>query len=139
MRFEFICIATVALFWGGYPLVARSTGVGGPLGALILTLAGLVPILTAVIWQGGALRPTAAEIVRLLIAGVMMGIGLIAFNAVANSKNMEASISIPIIDTSMLIVSVLGAMLFFAEPVSGKKLIGLALLIAGIVVLKPEA
>ena len=29
MRFEYICIALVALFWGGYPLVTRSTGLTG--------------------------------------------------------------------------------------------------------------
>ncbi len=138
MKFELICIVVVALFWGGYPLVARSTGVGGPVGALILTLSGLVPILTAVVWQGGALRPSPSELGRLIVAGVMMGIGLVAFNAVANSKSMEASISIPVIDTAMLIVSVIGAILFFAEPVTVKKMIGIGLLVAGILVLRPE-
>jgi drug/metabolite transporter (DMT)-like permease len=68
---------------------------------------------------------------------VMMGMGLVAFNAVANSRNMDASVSIPIIDTTMLIVTVLGAILFFAEPLTARKAIGIAMLIAGIAVLKP--
>jgi len=138
MRYEYFLIAIVAVAWGGYPLVARASGVGGPVGALVLTLAGLVPITAAVMWQGGAVRPTGLELTRLGIAGVMMGIGLVAFNAVANSRHMDASVSIPIIDTTMLIVTVIGAILFFAEPITVKKAIGVALLVSGILVLKPE-
>ena len=67
-----------------------------------------------------------------------MGIGLLAFNALAVSRKLEASVSIPIVDTGMLIVSVLAAVLFFAEPITVEKCVGLALLVAGIVVLRPE-
>lgn len=137
MRYEYLCIVITALAWGGYPLVARSSGVGGPVGALMLTLAGLLPITVAVIWQGGAIKLAAPEVIRLTIAGAMMGVGLVAFNAVANSRQLEASISIPIIDTAMLIVTVIGAIVFFAEPITLKKAIGVALLVAGILVLKP--
>lgn len=137
MRYEYICIAVVALMWGGYPLVARSSGVGGPLGALILTLTALVPIGALTMWQGGAVKPDSGALIKLSLAGFMMGIGLVAFNAVANSRNMDASVSIPIIDTTMLIVTVIGAMIFFAEPVTMRKLIGVALLVTGILVLKP--
>ena len=73
----------------------------------------------------------------LVIAGAMMGIGLLAFNALAVSRQIEASISIPVVDTGMLIVSVLAAVLFFAEPIALKKCVGLALLVAGIAVLRP--
>ena len=68
----------------------------------------------------------------------MMGIGLLAFNALAVSRQIEASVSIPIVDTAMLLVSVLAAVLFFAEPITFKKCAGLALLVAGIIVLRPE-
>jgi drug/metabolite transporter (DMT)-like permease len=68
----------------------------------------------------------------------MMGIGLVAFVTVTNSRQMEASVSIPIIDTSMLVVTVVGAVLFFSEPVTLRKCLGLALLIVGILVLRPE-
>jgi drug/metabolite transporter (DMT)-like permease len=137
MRYEYICIAVVALTWGAYPLVARASGVGGPLGALILTLTALLPIGAVTLWQGGVVKPESSALIKLSLAGFMMGVGLIAFNAVANSRNMDASVSIPIIDTAMLIVTVVGAMIFFAEPVTVRKLIGVALLVAGIMVLKP--
>jgi drug/metabolite transporter (DMT)-like permease len=78
------------------------------------------------------------ELTKLVVAGLIMGIGTIAFNFVVNSRQLDASISIPIIDTAMLLVSVVGAVLFFAEPMTARKVIGVVLLIAGIAVLKPE-
>jgi len=138
MKTEYLGILIVALFWGGYPLIARGANLGGPLGALMLSAVSLTTIAAATWWTGSFAWPAPAAAIRLVIAGGMMGIGLLAFNAVAVSKQIEASISIPIMDTGMLIVSVLAAVLFFAEPITVKKSVGLALLIAGIVVLRPE-
>jgi drug/metabolite transporter (DMT)-like permease len=135
MTLEIVCIALVAICWGGYPLVARASGYGGPLGALILTFAGLVPIVLSVLWEGGA-RPSTGALAKLGIAGLLMGTGLVAFNRLANSP-LDASISIPIVDTAMLIVTTLGAIYFFHEAVTAQKVVGLALLVAGIVALRP--
>jgi len=131
-------IGIVSLFWGGYPLIARGANLPGPLGALILSAVSLTTIAAATWWTGGFAWPAPAAAIRLVVAGAMMGIGLLAFNAVAVSRQIDASVSIPIMDTGMLIVSVLAAVLFFAEPITIKKVVGLALLIAGIAVLRPE-
>jgi drug/metabolite transporter (DMT)-like permease len=136
MTLEIVYILLVAACWGSYPLVARASGYGGPLGTLVLALAGLLPITLTVLWQSGAERPSRDAIVKLAIAGVLMGIGLLAFNRLANSR-LDASISIPIVDTAMLIVTTLGAIWFFQEAVTARKLAGLALLLAGIAVLRP--
>jgi drug/metabolite transporter (DMT)-like permease len=135
---EYAWIAIVALFWGGYPLVARGANVAGSLGALILSAVSLVTIAIATWWSGGFAWPAPAAAARLVIAGAMMGVGLLAFNAVAVSREIEASVSIPIVDTAMLLVSVLAAVLFFSEPITLRKCAGLALLVAGIAVLRPE-
>ncbi len=138
MSIEYIYVIVIALAWGGYPLVARSSGVGGPVGALVLSLAALLPILLGAFWRASPVRPSAHAVTRLLVAGFMMGIGLLAFNALANSRRWDSSVSIPIADTAMLMATVVGAMIFFAEPMTAKKLLGLALLGAGIFVLRPE-
>ena len=137
MRTDYFYIAATALMWGSYPLVLRSSGQSSAFGSLVLTIAGLVPIAALTLWQGGVIRPPAAELTRLIVAGVMMGCGLLAFNAVANSRNLDASISIPIVDTTMLMVTVICAVLFFGEAMTARKAIGVALLIAGILVLRP--
>jgi multidrug transporter EmrE-like cation transporter len=66
-----------------------------------------------------------------------MGIGLIAFNLLANAK-MDASTSIPIVDAAMLVVTASGAIYFFGEPISTQKVLGVALLLAGIALLRPS-
>ena len=137
MKPEYAWIAIVSLFWGGYPLIARGANLPGPLGALILSSVSLTTIAAATWWTGGFAWPAPAAGIRLVVAGAMMGIGLLAFNALAVSREIEASVSIPIVDTAMLVVSVVAAVLFFAEPFTLRKCAGLALLIAGIAVLRP--
>lgn len=138
MRLEYICIALVTLFWGSYPLLARSAGGSGHLGTLVLSLSSLVPVVAMVLWQGAGARLPPSDLMKMVTAGLMMGIGLVAFILVANSRQLEASVSIPIMDTGMLIVTVVGAVLCFGEPVTVRKLFGVALLVAGILTLRPE-
>ena len=66
----------------------------------------------------------------------MQGLGLIAFLRVAGGS-LEASIAIPISDVAMLIVTAVGALIFFQEAVTVQKLAGLGLLVTGIALLRP--
>ena len=100
-------------------------------------LAGLLPIIAGSIFGQGSSLPSGAALAKLLVAGVMMGIGLVGFVTVANSP-MDASISIPIVDVAMLLVTTVGAVVFFAEPVTLQKTLGVALMLAGIALLKPQ-
>ncbi len=137
MRMEWILICATALCWGGYPLVARAAGYGGARGTLILMLTGLVPIVLAAAFLDPSPPPGRSALGLLTVAGLMMGAGLLAFYALANSP-MDASVSIPIVDVAMLIVSALGAILFFSEPATMRKVAGIALMLAGIALLRPE-
>jgi drug/metabolite transporter (DMT)-like permease len=136
MSFDWVCIALVAVFWGGYPLVARLSGFGGPWGSLLLGAVAVLPIAGTALAAGGPARPTRAELWPLLVAGLMQGVGLMAFVRVATGK-LEASVSIPISDVAMLIVTTVGAILFFQETLTAQKLAGLACLVAGILLLRP--
>lgn len=135
-RVEWICVALVALFWGGYPLVARLSSFGGPLGSLVLALVSVLPIASAVLVTGDTAPPTRAQLWPLLVAGLMQGVGLLAFVRLATGK-LEASVAIPIADVGMLIVTTLAAILFFQEALTLQKLAGLGLLFAGIALLRP--
>lgn len=135
-RVEWICIVLVALFWGGYPLIARLSSFGGPFGSLILAGLSLVPITAAVFASGDVTPPTRAQLWPILLAGVMQGIGLLAFLRLATGK-LDASIAIPIADVGMLIVTTVAAILFFQEALTLQKTVGLGLLFAGIALLRP--
>lgn len=136
MRSETWWILAVALCWGGYPLIVRSAGYDGPRGALILMLAGFAPILVVGLMDRSG-WPGAAPLVKLLVAGALMGGGLLAFYTLANSP-MDASISIPIVDVAMLLVTAVGAILLFSEPLTAQKTLGIALMVAGIALLRPS-
>jgi uncharacterized membrane protein len=110
---------------------------GGPVGTLVLSLAGLVPVVLATLVTGTTARPSPDQALRLAVAGLMMGIGLIAFNRLATGR-LDASVAIPIVDSAMLIVSTVGALWFFAEPVTVQKVVGIALLATGILLLRPS-
>jgi drug/metabolite transporter (DMT)-like permease len=135
-RTEWICIVLVGIFWGGYPLVARLSSFGGPFASLLLALLSCIPISAIVAWTGDWTGPTRAQLWPVAIAGVMQGVGLVAFLRLATGK-LEASVAIPISDVGMLIVTTVGAMVFFQESVTGLKLLGLAFLFTGIWLLRP--
>lgn len=137
MAAEWISMVVVVLAWGGYPLIIRTTGVAGPMGALVLTVCALVPIGIALWWQGGLTRPSPNDLLRLVVAGVLMGIGTTAFNYLVNSRRLEASVAIPLVDTGMLLVSAAGAIWLYGEPLTARKVVGIGLLVLGIGVLKP--
>ena len=136
MRAEYGFIAVVALCWGGYPLLSRWSGYGEARGALILMVFGSLPILASSFSGASDGWPSGAAFAKLAVAGMMMGVGLVAFHALANSP-MEASLSIPIVDVAMLLVSTVGAMMFFAESITVQKTLGVLLMLGGIALLRP--
>jgi drug/metabolite transporter (DMT)-like permease len=107
------------------------------LGALVLSVSALLPIALALYLQRASFALTQSQLLRLILAGCMMGVGTTAFNFVVNSRKLDASISVPVVDTGLIVISVIGAVLFFAEPLSARKLVGIALMVVGILVLKP--
>lgn len=137
MLIDVAAIVVVTLAWGSYPLLARSAGLGGPLGSLLLMIFGFVPVVLAVVLRGDFATPSRAAFGKVAGAGILMGIGLVAFNHVANSR-IEASTSIPIVDAGMLVVSTAGAIWLFGESVPPQKLCGIVLLVAGIALLRPS-
>jgi drug/metabolite transporter (DMT)-like permease len=136
MKTEILWIGTTALLWGSYPLVSRSAGYEGHRATLILMLAGFVPITLVALADSASGWPSKGALVKLLVAGLMMGGGLLAFIRVSNGP-LEASLSLPIVDVAMLLVSAFGAIVAFGEPVTVQKVTGIALLLAGIALLRP--
>ena len=136
MTSEWMYVGLVAFLWGVYPLVARTSGYGGPLGALALTAAGIVAIGAVSVVRGFAELPAPAQLLRLGIAGLLMGVGLVAFNRVVNGP-LAASLSIPIVYVAMLIVSRLGAFWAFGEAFNAQQLVALGLMLAGILLMRP--
>ena len=117
-------------------MLTRASGYSGAPGALLLTLVALIPITIGAFWRGRPESPSAPALTYLVTAGLLQGVGLIAFLRVTGGR-LEASVSMPIVDTSMLLVTTVGAIAFFRESVTLQKLLGIALLVIGIALLRP--
>lgn len=130
MRSEYMWIAVVGVTWGGYPLLARWAGNFGARGTALLMLFGMLPIVAAVLLSKDAQSawPTGVALYRLIAAGVLMGIGTLAFHALTTST-MDASTTVPLSDVAMLLVSAIGAIVFFSEPVTLSKVGGIVMLL----------
>jgi drug/metabolite transporter (DMT)-like permease len=138
MAMVWLYVVLVALCWGGWPLVSRSAGETGAAGSFVILLVALVPAGLAAFWEGGGLpAPHAAG--RLAVAGVLNGAGLVAFHLLTIRRDVEVSSVVPVVDTAMLLVTAAGGILFFAEAVTLQKGVGVALLVAGIYLLRPGA
>jgi drug/metabolite transporter (DMT)-like permease len=138
MAIVWLYVVLVALCWGGWPLVSRSAGGTGAAGSLVILLAALVPVGLAAYWESGAL-PAPHAAARLAVAGVLNGAGLVAFHLLTIRRDVEVSSVVPVVDTAMLLVTAAGGILFFAEAVTLQKGVGVALLVAGIYLLRPGA
>jgi len=102
----------------------------------VLGSVAILPIAGTALAAGGWERPARGDLWPLLVAGLMQGVGLMAFVRVATGK-LEASVAIPVSDVAMLIVTTVGAILFFQETLTAQKLAGLAFLVVGILLLRP--
>lgn len=129
---EIVCVVVIALFWGGWPLLVRWCGYTGNVGSFYVSVFATSIVLLVAVAKRGDITPSGSAILKLSIAGAMMGIGLIAFNIVGTSEKIELSIFIPIINASMLLVTVLGGLFFFSESLSWQKVIGICILVVGI-------
>ena len=130
-------VVLVILFWGGWPLVARAAGENGITGAFVLSVFSLGTV-TAGVWLRGFAPSDAYTFGVLAIAGIMMGFGLVAFNEASTSRLVEVSTVVPIIDTGMLLVTVVGGILFFDESITPRKIVAVILLVCGILLLGPS-
>lgn len=132
----FLFIVT-SLVWGGWPLLARSAGEATAISPLILAFFAFIPLCFSAWWQGGGELPEKFSLLKLFIAGLMMGTGLITYNSIMGSKLVDITVSVPIINTAMLAVTVIGGVLFLKEIMTIQKIVGILFLSIGIFLLRP--
>jgi drug/metabolite transporter (DMT)-like permease len=136
MTMVWLCIVLVSLCWGGWPLVARSAGETGATGSLVILASALAPVALLMAWEGPTL-PSTPALAKLAVAGVLNGVGLVAFHFLSSDPAIEISSAVPVVDTGMLLVTALGGILFFTEALTLQKGVGVVLLVAGIALLRP--
>lgn len=136
----FYLIAITAICWGGWPLLARLSNTDGAAYAPVIIASAIVPTIYYLFVHASPSAPasiTIPSLVYLIPAGLMMGIGTISFSLVIQSTELGLSSSIPMINSTMIVVAVIGSVLLFGDNISFQKIAGIATILAGIYLLRP--
>lgn len=138
----FLCLIPGVAF-GVWPLIMRATGFGPLLSFFILTFTSLICIIPATYFFPEAIPHAPKGALIGAIAGTINGIGcfvylkLISFGKEAEllGKATELSKIIPMVTIIIVVVAFLGAYLFYNEPITLKKIGGVAAAILAVILL----
>lgn len=122
--------------WGGWPLVVRPFGTTPALSAIQALMAVLPAAVVVGLKGSDSTTGGPRAIAAFGVAGILMGIGLILFNLLATNRTVEISRIAPIINTGMLLTTVLGGIFFYGEMITAQKVAGILLLCVGIFLLR---
>lgn len=114
------------LLFGAWPLIMKKSDLTPMAAAFTLTVMSLavyLPFLsrqdypkTGVLTIGFGLA---------VIAGLMNGFGTIAFQKMLADKNIEITVGILLVILTQVVVTAVGGSLFYSEPFTTKKVVGL--------------
>lgn len=129
-------VAFVAIMWGGWPLIARVSG----LSSIWVSIIGLTVGAMAVGTISGTFNQikSVPDLKALLVggvAGVMLGLGMFAYSKLISNPEWEISTLVPVAAGSITAITAIGGILFFGESIGLIKSVGLLCLVAGIALL----
>ena len=123
-----LCLS-VGLCWSGAPFLGKASQLGPWIMTGFIAIGTLVPVIPLLFSQNfGDL--TSRQITLGLLGGVLNGIGLLAwYRLVAGSNEglWNLGTVLPVAIVLLSVVLVFGGRLFFQEPVTAQRMIGLAL------------
>lgn len=126
----------LAILWGGYQLLIRTTEVPPLMVALYVVAFGLIPVGAANIWSGAGISGTPRQIGLLMIAGIMFGSGMILYASLLTNRELDLSIWAPIAAVTITATVIVGTIVFFGESVTPARMVGFVLALAALWFLK---
>ncbi len=129
MNNPMIYCGLVALFWGSMSVVTRLSGLTGGWVAITLATGTLAVSLFGV---NSSTPTTMKPLILCFVAGVLNGLGTLAFGKLASWQEVELSKVMPIAYAVIPIVVTAGAWFLLNEPLTSSKLFGLVAVVVGI-------
>lgn len=118
----FLCVIS-ALGFGSWPLIARTTTINP--GWLSIAIC-LGTMMTSSVTMNRAL-PNSKAFLILIGAGMINGIGLLAYSKLLTMQNTDVSRLIPIAVALGAVTTAVGACIVFGEPITIRKVSGVGL------------
>ncbi len=128
----FSCVLA-GLCFGGWQLVMRASGLKDPM--LAAFLLNIATVITFIPFMRGRIDVTTLfsyGVVLALIAGLINGFGHVVFQRLVLAREEELVRFGAVVPAIVVLVSVAGAVAFYGEILSGKKIFGVVLVLAGI-------
>lgn len=128
-----IFILVTAIGFGVWPLLARYAGLSSIATAILIALGTLLPVMI-----GARFLPvnpgqiSGRAIVIGLLAGVINGVGFLAYSQVISNPELNLSIYVPAMVLLSVFVTVVGSVIFFGESINPNKVAGFVLMATAI-------
>lgn len=129
-------IVFLAIMWGGWPVVAKVSGLSAIWTSIISITVGAIVVLgtTGILGQIKN-TPDQKSVLVGSIAGIMLGLGMFAYSKLISSTAWEVSTVVPIAAGAITAVTAIAGIVFLGETFGVLKISGLALVVLGIALL----
>lgn len=121
----------VGICWGGMGLIARVSGLGSQWTAIMLGAGTLATTLVGI----NTILPPLKPLTICFIAGIVNGIGMLAFGVLTSWEGTEVSKVLPIAFALIPIAITFGALIFLGEQLTTTKAIGITVIAIGVYIL----
>lgn len=135
MNVLFLCLIPGVAF-GVWPLIMRTTGFEPLLSLTMLTISNIAFIIPATYFFSEVIPYAPKGAMLGIIAGLINGVGTFFYlKLISSSEEMELSKVIPSITIIIVAISFFGACFFYNEPITFKKIGGIAAAILAVILL----
>lgn len=124
MKGPYAYVVGVATCFGLWPIIGRLGGVSNAWFPALICAGGLAVTLPSALREG---LPLNKGVLIVLLAGLVNGLGMRWFNTIVNWKGQDFARFQTMILVLMTLITVVAAALVLHEPITAKKLIGVAL------------
>jgi len=122
----FFCVMS-ALCFGVWPIVSRIGNVGTSWSSVLVVFGALLTTSVGLFFSARESMPLTRGGAIVLVAGVLNGVGFLFFGKLMQWKDRDVSQLLPIVFALMPVFTLAAAALLLHEPVTAKKLAGIAL------------
>ena len=132
-------IAIISILWGAAELL-RKISAGGSDSRLLSTVFNFGAFVAPLIWLFVVLAKKETVVIEQksvilsLVSGALVGIGCVALFGVL-SKNVSTSVTLGLVHTLTILVLIVGSVVFLADHLTPKLVIGLVMSMVGVYLL----
>lgn len=121
------------LCFGSWPVLMRGTNWSGAQGGFMISVITVVMFIP--LWRGDTTGFSQRALILGVSAGLLNGVGSIFYQKALADPKLEISRTLLVVLVTTILITTVGARLFYVELLDTKKLIGLAFGLIGVVLL----